>query len=315
MSPPSSAAVAPSPPLIRHARNPGPSWGPRFLVWAQRSWPRWIFRPAVKLGAWAGLFLMPGQRRHSRDYLAVVLGRPARLVEVWRHFFAFTDFLMLKLRIGSGAPLHCVMDPLHADVFETLVRSDRPALFGSFHFGGCDLLGYLLGERGRNVSILRLRMGNSEDTRLLGQRYADKVSFLWVNDPANLLFDLKAAIEAGQSLAMKCDRLEFSAKAEPFAFLGADRLFPFTIYHLAVLFQLPVIFCLAIPNTEEDALRIYASPVFESDPARSRADNLRAARSHFQGVLNQLETLVRQHPELWFNFLPLNQVANSQPTA
>ena len=145
----------------------------------------------------------------------------------------------------------------------------------------------------------------------MGERFGGQVSFLWINDPANLLFELKAAIEAGHSLALKCDRLEFSAKTEPFRFLGADRFFPFTIYHLAVLFVRPVVFCLAVPNGEKDGLNVMASPVFAPDPAASRLENLKAARVHFQGVLGQLETLVRQHPLLWFNFLPLNPEAPS----
>jgi hypothetical protein len=32
---------------------------------------------------------------------------------------------------------------------------------------------------------------------------------------------IKAAIEAGESLALKCDRVEFSTRNEPFNFLGA----------------------------------------------------------------------------------------------
>jgi predicted LPLAT superfamily acyltransferase len=257
-------------------------------------------------GTWVALASMPAQRAHSRAYLAIVLGRPPRLLEVWRHFFAFADFLMLKLRAGRGAPVRCVLEPENEAAFEALVRSDRPALFGTFHFGGSDLLGYLLGERGRRVSIIRLRVGNSDDTRLLGRRFAEHVSFLWINDPASLLFDLKAAIEAGESLALQCDRLEFSAKTEPFDFLGAPRLFPFTIYHLALLFDRPVVFCLAVPDGPEIGLRVYASPVFTPDLAAGREANTRAARKHFQAVLTQLESLVRQHPLLWFNFLPLN---------
>jgi predicted LPLAT superfamily acyltransferase len=159
------------------------------------------------------------------------------------------------------------------------------------------------------VSIIRLRVGNSDDTRLLGRRFAGQVSFLWINDPASLLFDLKAAIEAGESLALKCDRLEFSAKVEPFHFLGARRLFPFTIYHLAIMFDRPVVFCAAVPIGREDGLRVFASPVFTPDPAADRVANTWAARGHFQAVLAQLETLVRQHPFLWFNFLPLNPEA------
>jgi len=288
-------------------RNPGPEWGCDFLLWAERVWPSWIFRPALKIGAWVALLGMPAARDHSRDYLRVALGRPPRHFELWSHFFAYTEVLLLKLRAGRGAAIRCVLEPTQAAAFETLVRSGRPALFGTFHFGSSDLLGYLLGEHGRRVSILRLKMGNSTDTRLLGERFGRNVSFLWVNDPTHLLFALKAALDAGESLALKCDRLEFSSKTEPFHFLGARRLFPFTIYHLALLFDRPVVFCLARSGSP-DELRITASPVFTPDAALSRAANLAAARTHFQAVLNQLDTLVRQHPLLWFNFLPLNPV-------
>lgn len=292
------------PPIV--SRNPGPSWGYGFLLWAERWWPRWFFRPMLMIGTWVGFAFMPVQRAHSRAYLTVVLGRVPRFIETWRHFFAFAEFLMLKLRAARGVIVSCDLAGEHAASFETLVRSDRPALFGTFHFGGSDLLGYLLGTRGRRVSILRLRVGNSDDTRLLGERFGGQVSFLWINDPASLLFDLKAAIESGASLALKCDRLEFSAKTEPFLFLGANRMFPFTIYHLAVLFGRPVVFCTAVPGEGSDTLRVIASPVFTPDPALSRAENLVVARCHFQAVLVQLESLVRMHPFLWFNFLPLN---------
>ena len=291
------------------SRNLGPDWGCGFILWAERWWPGWLFRPLLMAGTWVAVGLMPAQRTQSRAYLAVVLGRPPRSVEVWRHFYAFTDFMLLLLRAGRGAAVGCVLEPDNAPAFEALTASDRPALFGTFHFGGSDLLGYLLGGRGRRVTIVRRRVGNSTDTRLLGERYAGKVSFLWINDPAQLLFGLKAAIEAGDSVALKCDRPEFSARTEPFHFLGTRRLFPFTIYHLALLFDRPVVFCTAVPEAGRDGVRVFASPVFTPDPAADRDENIRRARRHFQAVLAQLETLVRQHPFLWFNFLPLNPEA------
>lgn len=291
------------------ARNPGPGWGFSFLLWAERWWPRWFLQFMLKVGAGVGLAFMPVERAHSRAYLTVVLGRRPSWLEMGRHFTAFAESMMLTLRAGRGVAVQCTMEKENSAEFEALVRSDRPALFGTFHFGNSDLLGYLLGGRGRRVSMLRLRVGNSGDTRLLGERFRDSVTFLWVNDPANLLFELKAALEAGASLALKCDRLEFSAKAEPFRFLGASRLFPFTIYHLAVMFARPVVFCLAVPGGRPDELRVMASPVFTPDPVVGREANLAAARWHFQGVLEQLEILVRAQPFLWFNFLPLNPVA------
>lgn len=289
-------------------RNPGPAWGFGFLAWAERWWPRWIFRPALMAGTWVALAFMPAPRAHSRAYLAVALGRRPRWREEWRHFLAFAEFLIRMLRAARGAPVHCELAPQNAAAFETLLNSDQPALFGTFHFGCSDLLGYMLGEHGRRVAIVRMRVDNSEDTRLLGERFGKQVTFLWMNDPTQMLFALKGAIEAGESLALKCDRPQFCAKAEPFQFLGAPRLFPFTIYHLAMLFHRPVAFCTAVPGRTGDGIKVFASPVFTPDPAAGREPNLRAARLHFQDVLTHLETLVRQHPFLWFNFLPLNPV-------
>lgn len=303
----SSGAAASSPAPLR--RNPGPSWGFGFLLWADRWWPRWFFSLALRAGTWVALSRMPKQRSASREYLSVILGRRPSLLEVYRHFLAFMDFLMVKLRAGTGAPVRCTLEPEHAEEFRSLTQAGQPALFGTFHFGSSDLLGYLLSDCDQKVSILRLQVENSEDTRLLGARFGDKVSFLWVNDPHQLLFALKGAIEAGRSVALKCDRVEHSARTEVFAFLGQRRHFPFTIYHLAVIFSRPVIFCLAIPGAEEGTIRVFSSPVFRPSSSASRAENLEQAKAHFQGVLNQLETLVRQHPNLWFNYLPLNPVA------
>ena len=109
-------------------RNPGPSWGYRFLLWAERWWPRWFFRPILMAGTWIGVACMPAQRAHSRDYLARVLGRPPRRLEIWRHFFAFTEFLILKLRTGRGVPIPLTLAPENAAAFDALIASGRPAL-------------------------------------------------------------------------------------------------------------------------------------------------------------------------------------------
>ena len=284
--------------------NPGPSWGFWILQRADCWLPRRLFRAGLMLGTGVALARMGAQRRQSRAYLALVLARPPRLLDVWRHFLAFADSLAVKLRVARGVPHHCRPDPAQGPAFDALVDSGRPALFGTFHFGNSDLLGFLLGRRGCRLAMIRHQVGHSDDTRWLGRLVGQSVSFIWVNDPAGLPFALKEAVEAGRSLAMQCDRLEFSAKVEPFHFLGRTRLFPFTIYHLALLFDRPVVFCAGVPDGDAATVAV-ASPVFTPDGA-GREANLGRARVHFQAVLAQVETLVRQHPLLWFNFLPLN---------
>jgi predicted LPLAT superfamily acyltransferase len=288
-------------------RNPGPSWGYRFLCACDAILPEFVFRPARMLGTWVALANMSAQRVHSRAYLRAVTGREPTLREIFRHFFAFEEFLMLRLRIAHGLTHRGELAP-DATGFRELRASGETALLGTFHVGHSDLTGFLLGpQEGRRVFMVRQRVGNSHDTEVLGSRFGSWVSFIWVNDPSNLLFALKDAIAAGGSVALKCDRLEFSAKTEAFEFLGARRQFPFTIYHLALIFRVPVVLSLGLPAGPGRST-VWSSPLFRPDGA-GKAANLVRARAHFQEFLLRLENLLRDDPWLWFNFTPLNPPA------
>lgn len=288
-------------------RNPGPSWGYRFLCACDAILPEFVFRPARMLGTWVALANMSAQRVHSRAYLRAVTGREPTLREIFRHFFAFEEFLMLRLRIAHGLTHRGELAP-DATGFRELRASGEAALLGTFHVGHSDLTGFLLGpQEGRRVFMVRQRVGNSHDTEVLGSRFGSWVSFIWVNDPSNLLFALKDAIAAGGSVALKCDRLEFSAKTEAFEFLGARRQFPFTIYHLALIFRVPVVLSLGLPAGPGRST-VWSSPLFRPDGA-GKAANLVRARAHFQEFLLRLENLLRDDPWLWFNFTPLNPPA------
>jgi predicted LPLAT superfamily acyltransferase len=289
------------------ARNPGPSWGYRFLCAADRVLPEFIFRPMRQVGTWIALANMPEQRTNSRAYLAAITGRAPTWRDIYRHFFAFEEFLMLRLRVAHGRP-HRGELAADAEGFRALIATRAPALLGTFHLGHSDLAGFLLGGQEHwRVFMVRQRVENSHDTEVLAARFGEWVKFIWVNEAENLLFALKDAVTAGGSVALKCDRLEFSAKTEAFQFLGARRLFPFTIYHLALIFDRPVVLCVGLPAGPGRS-RVHSSPLFVPEKT-NKAENLARARVHFQEFLTRLEGFLREQPELWFNFIPLNPVA------
>jgi len=302
-SPPPAPAAAPPP----ATRNPGPRWGFQLLRLCDRVLPEFIFFPIRAIGIAVAICGMSSQRRHSRAYLATVLPRPPTLLDVYRHFFAFGETLMLKLRVANGRAHRGVNAPGAID-FASWLRTDEVALLGTFHVGDSDLLGFLLGgyER-RKVYLVRLRVANSHDTEKLGALFGEWVRFVWVNDPSEMIFALKGAINntEGAAVAMQCDRADYSSRSEPFDFLGARRLFPFTIYHLALIFQKPVLLSVGVPGDPGESV-LHSSPVFRPIVGESRAASLDRAREHFQNFLRQLETLLRAQPYLWFNFTPLN---------
>lgn len=292
-------------------RNAGPSWGYAFLRRADRWLPEPCFDFLLGIGTWIAVATMPAERANSRRYLEALWDRPVTRREIWRHFFAFTRVFILRLRVAEGRPHRCRPMP-GCEAFLELTASKRPALLGTFHLGNSDLLGFFLKEFQRQIFMIRLRMGNSADVDHLSERFAPWVKFIWVNETENLLFALKQAAQSGGSIALKCDRPEHSAKLEAFDFLGARRMFPVTIYHLALMFRRPVVFCVSVPGASDESL-LYASPVFEPND-ETKAANLERAHAHFQIFLAQVEGLLRLHPFLWFNFTPLNPVAPSNVT-
>ena len=281
-------------------------WSTAVLRAADWAMPGPLFNFLAGVGVWVAVVSFKQSRRNSRCYLAAVLGRPPLLREIWRHYMEFTTMHVLRLRVAGGRPHHCRLLP-GGEEFAAVMKSGRPALLGSFHIGNSDLLGFFLGQFRRHVYMVRFRLGDPTFLRQLAEQSSAWVTFIWVNEKERLLFALKQAVESGGSIAMKCDRVGYSAKLETFEFLGARRSFPFTIYHLGILFQMPVTFCVSSPAGPDESV-VHGFPVFEPD-AESKEINLQRARAHFQLVLAQVETLLRANPYLWFNFALLNPVA------
>jgi predicted LPLAT superfamily acyltransferase len=286
------------------SRNPGPSWGMDFLRLADRALPEALFRPLRAAGTWVALALMAPQRGASRSYLQAVLGREPRPGEQFRHFFALCESLMLKLRVADGRPHRCVLGP-DSEEFGAWLRSGGPAFLGTFHIGNSDLTGFLLASQDRRrVHIVRLRMGNSADTEALARRLGGLVSYVWVNEPGDLLFALKEAASGGDIVALQCDRAEHVSRTESFDFLGARRIFPVTIYHLAFIFNRPVFLSIGA-QAGPDVSAVHASPPFTPAAGEGREAGLERARAHFQAFLARVESYLRSNPYDWLNFRPL----------
>src|SRR5688572_7462788 len=88
-------------------QDSGPSLSYELLRHSDRWIPSFVFRILMRMGAGVALLVMPEERRNSRSYLTTVLGRPARLIEIWRHFFAYTEMFVLRSQLAEGRPHDC----------------------------------------------------------------------------------------------------------------------------------------------------------------------------------------------------------------
>ncbi len=163
---------------------------------------------------------------------------------------------------------------------------------------------------GGRAHMVRKKVGNSDDIDRLASRYAGSVAFIWINDWSRLILAMNDALRSGCSLAMQCDRFEYSSKREGFEFFGRRLLFPFTIYHLAIMHGLPVTLSYAVSTDDDpEAIVVHTPPMFHPREGHEhRRENFAAAHEHFQGFLTMIEAQLRCTPYLWFNFTPLNPV-------
>jgi len=286
--------------------NPGPSWGYAFISFLERVSPGWFFGFILSIGTLVGMLCMGRQRRHSRDYHEALFGKKPGLRQQFRQFRAFMDALVIKLQAGRGVlPRFEYLAEADKGSFEQLMASGQQAFMGTFHVGYSDMMGCMLKTFDRRISLIRLRVGNSMDTDVLQKLFGDMVRFLWINEPDEFIFRLKQAVDDGETIGIQCDRTEFSSRTDVFEFLGARRRFPTTIYHMANLFKLPVAFAFTGRRSKDGVISVYTSPIYR--PVEDRVESLKSAHAHFQGVLSDLERHLQQYPELWFNFLPLNE--------
>jgi predicted LPLAT superfamily acyltransferase len=286
--------------------NPGPSWGYWIIAFCEKYLPACVFRLGLNIGIFIAVLIMHKQRRASAAYWIALTGRKPSLFEQFRHFAAFTEGLVLKLKASRNKlPSFVFAADANEVSFIELCSSSKQVLFGTFHVGYSDMMGCMLSDFDRQISMVRLQVGNSLDLEKMASTFAGQVKFLWINDPQDLIFCLKDAMQRGESIGLQCDRLGFGSKTEYFEFLGKRCEFPMTIYHLAHMFQCPVVFSYTGPLQSTGVIEGYTSPTFT--PCEFKQANLEAAMQHFQTVLDVLQTHLQKHPDLWFNFIPLNR--------
>ena len=118
-------------------------------------------------------------------------------------------------------------------------------------------------------------------------------------------FSIRDALDGGHSVAMQCDRAAYSSKTGTFRFLDGQVVFPVTIYHLSLIFRLPVVLAFGLDDGS-GGTRVVSLPAFVPGPG-DRATDLDRAHRHFQDAIALVDGIVRAEPYQWFNFEPLTR--------
>jgi predicted LPLAT superfamily acyltransferase len=274
----------------------------RFLVWVARVLGRPILHVLLVPIAAYFVVVRAADRRASRDYLARVLGRPARLSDVFRHFYTFARVVADRFYFISGETDAIPVRVHGAEALQKLVAQGRGGIVLSAHLGSFEAA-RVLGTRISDV-VLRMVLDREINKNLIAglesvnSEFRDTIIDL-NQPPATLALEIAAALKRGEWIGFLSDRYTRADRTEQIEFLGDKASFPTGPCVIAGIFKAPLI--TVFPLYIEGRYEIYCEILSES-VAMPRAQRQAAIQEYLERFVRQLEKHVRLAPYNWFNF-------------
>jgi len=243
------------------------------------------------------------ERRASRAYLSRVLGRPAGLRDVARHFHCFAatilDRAFLLAERFERFDIRCHgLDDLHR-----VMAQDRGVLLLGTHLGSFDALRVLALER-PDVSVRAVvDIGHSPVISRLFASLNPGLAATIINARQSgtaVALAIREALAAGALVTLLADRTRAGQAAVTAPFLGADAAFPASPWLLAATLKVPVVLCFGLyGGANRYDLHFEALGGMIAIDRRERPAELRRIVAHFA---SRLEHYTRMAPYNWFNF-------------
>jgi len=271
------------------------------ITWLTRVLGRRTGRILLVPICWYFVVFVPRARRASSAFLARILGTPAGLNEVFRHFHVFACTLLDRVEmLSKGSARFDIRIHNEAALVAILARGHGCLLLGS-HLGSFEIL-RAYGERQERIPVnLVMHEGNA---RIMGSwmhRMAPELAGrIIAPDTPQTLLRVRECLERGEIVAMLADRPFGSGRMVRCRFLGSDVAFPYGPMLTAAVLGVPVVafFCLHRGDLSYDVhFEVLAERVVLADGPRDAA-----LLPWVERYVRLLESYARLAPYNWFNF-------------
>jgi predicted LPLAT superfamily acyltransferase len=247
-------------------------------------------------------FLCSGRaRRASAEYLALALGRPARIRDVLRHYHTFASVVLDRIFFVTGRFQRYQIAVRGEAVLEDLAAAGRGAILLSAHYGSFDALRALARLRaGLDVKILMYRANSRRITAAFDSLNPTLAqSIIDLGQPSALL-RVKEVVDGGGFVGVLGDRYRGREKTVPVDFLGRTAWLPVGPLMMAAALKVPVVLVFGIYRGS----RRYAIEIepFAERIALDRRSDAAMVAAVLQRYGAAVEAHCREAPFNWFNF-------------
>jgi predicted LPLAT superfamily acyltransferase len=181
-------------------------------------------------------------RRASRAYLTRVLGRPAKLAEVARHYLTFARVLHDRLYFLAGRSGEFTVERHGAEAVEQALAAGRGCLLLGAHLGSFEVLRVLGSfERKLPVNVLLYPDNATNTDAALGALRPELQERVIPLGRPQTLLRVRECLERNEIVGMLADRALSAERSVQCRFLGAPARFPQGPLRVASILQAPVV--------------------------------------------------------------------------
>jgi predicted LPLAT superfamily acyltransferase len=251
-------------------------------------------------------FLLTGAatRRESARYLTRLLGRPARLVEVYRHIHCFGSTILDRVYLLQGRYEQFELRPNGIEAMDEALASGDGILMIGAHLGSFEALRAL--GRGNGIRVAMIMY--EDNARVLNETLAALAPGTELRTIAlgrlDAMLSLRRWLDSGGIAGLLGDRTlpgsSHRSRTHWLPFLGAPARFSDGPFRLAAMLRRPVIFMTGLYHgANRYELRFAPLADFRHADAANRDALIDAALRRY---VETLEALCREAPYNWFNF-------------
>jgi len=273
----------------------------RALVWLTLALGRGVGRVFLyPICAYFALFSR-GTRQASSDYLRRVLGRPAGVADVMRHYHAYASTIHDRVYLRTGRYRHFDIKLEAPPALLTDLRHGRGCILLGSHLGSFEILRAAgLAEGAPPVNML-MRVEGGEKVNGVMDALAPEAAprVIPLGHPGSLL-RAQECLERGEIVGILADRGLRDERTCGCMFLGAPVRFPLGPFLLAGLLQAPVVLGFGLYRGGR-RYEVHLEP-FAERIELDRRDREASLRPWVERYAARLEHHCRAAPYNWFNF-------------
>ena len=221
-------------------------------------------------------------------------------LKTYQNHFLFGQVILDRFAVFAGKKNAFEVEIIGNEHYERLSNGEKGFIMAGSHVGNFEISGYLLNSTKKKINAL-IYAGETETvqnnrSKILNNNNINLIPVL--NDMSHL-FAVNTALQAGEIVNMPCDRNHGSAKSVECNFLRGKADFPIGAFALAANFDIEVLafFCIKISAKK---YKIFMHPC--NGALHTPLTKKEKINELVFSYVNELENIVKQYPEQWFNY-------------